>query len=142
VVISSLSSLVASTVTGGAASSLQNKYFLCSSAAVNYAVWFNVNTEGVDPEVATKTMVPVALAAGASVATICAAIKTEVDKLAGLTVSNSGTYVNVYADVTGTIADTAAGNSGFAVVINQQGQADSFSPAISPESLEINPAAY
>lgn len=66
------------------AGNLNNKYFYLNSAnsGVGYYVWFNVNGAGVDPAIAGRTGVPVAIATGAIAADVGAAVTTAVTALA------------------------------------------------------------
>lgn len=114
-----------STVTCSAdvAGSLNNKYFLLSNAtdAINYYVWFNVNSAGVDPALSGKTGVVVTLATGATASTVATAVAAAVDALAGFTASAASTVVTITNASTGGATDIAAGNSGFTVAVTTQG---------------------
>lgn len=134
-------SLLVSTVTGGIASSLQNKYFTFNKSGTAYAAWLNVNNEGVDPTVALKTMVPVAIVGGATIAQISLAAASACEALAGINSKNAGTYFVVAADLPGNITDAAAGDSGFAVAILRQGKTETYSPGYAVSSISLNPAA-
>ncbi len=126
----------------GTAAGLNNKYFIFSSSGVNYYVWYNYNSTGVDPAVASKTGVPVAVAVGASLATIATNTAAAIDALALLTSSADGTTVNIKADAIGAITDAGAGNSGFTVsVVNQGYAAYGNYPARTVSSLSNSPGA-
>lgn len=62
------SGLVLRNIQGSAKQTLDGKYFLLYSSlnAVEYYVWYNVGGTSIDPAVASKTAIPVAIAAGAS----------------------------------------------------------------------------
>lgn len=68
---------------GGTASNLQSKYFLLQdeASAHLYYVWINVSSMGVDPLVAGRTAVPIAITAGASAATIGTALASAIGAL-------------------------------------------------------------
>lgn len=106
----------------GTAASLNNKYFIFSSSGVNYYVWYNYNSTGVDPAVASKTAVPVAVAVAATTATIATNTASAVNALALLTSAADGTTVNIVADAAASITDVGAGTSGFTVSVQSQGK--------------------
>lgn len=70
------------TVVADVSGSLNSKYFLLSSPTVNYYVWFNINSAGVDPALAGKTGIEVAAATSASANTIAVAMASAIDGLA------------------------------------------------------------
>ncbi len=126
--------------TAGVASSLQNKYFLLNSPSTAYAVWLNVNGEGVDPAVSLKTMIPVAVAAGASAATIAAAISAAVEAIDGLESEVRDGVLRVGNTVEGTATDIGAGNSGFTVTVLKQGLASLDDASGSPGTISNDPS--
>ncbi len=75
------------TSTQGVASTLNSSYFTLSSvnlttkAQKNFYMWFNVNSQGIDPAPAGKTAIPVAVAAGASANTIATAMRLALNAL-------------------------------------------------------------
>ena len=76
--------------TNGVASNLNSTYFTfsllnTSGSATNFYVWFNVNSQGVDPAVGGATAIPVAIAAGASDSTIGTALRAALNGVAGVT---------------------------------------------------------
>lgn len=83
-------SFVISAPTLGVVSNLNSTYFLLQDEASvhSYYVWMNVNSQGVDPLIAGRTAVPIAIAAGASAATIGTALASAI---AALNSSNSFT---------------------------------------------------
>ena len=112
-----------STVTlSGTAASLNNKYFLFSSSSVNYYAWFNYNSTGADPVLAGKTAVPIAVAVAATLATVATNTAAAIDAKALISSVADGSNVVIRADAVGTITDTSAGNSGFTIVVNNQGR--------------------
>jgi hypothetical protein len=135
-------SLLVGTVVVGVASSLQNKYITFNKTGTAYAAWLNVNSEGVDPTVALKTMVPVAVVGGATIAQICTAAANAIEALAGVNAKNSVTHFVVATDAAGDVTSATAGDSGFTVEILRQGKAETFSPSFATGSINIDPAAY
>lgn len=107
--------------TSGVASNLNNKYFLLSgggTSGIQYYVWLNVDGIGTDPAVASRTAVPVAIAASDTAATIGAAIATAVAAVhatADFTTSGT-TTVTITNKVAGPFVPASAGTSGFTVV--------------------------
>lgn len=75
------------TSVNGVASNLLNSYFLLSSvnlitkAQKNFYMWFNVNSEGTDPAVASKTAIPIAIAAGSTANATATAMRTALNAL-------------------------------------------------------------
>ncbi len=74
-------------ITPGAASNLNSKYYtlssinLVSKAQKNFYMWFNVNSQGVDPAIAGKTAIPIAVAPGDSANTIATAMRAALNAL-------------------------------------------------------------
>lgn len=108
------------------AGSLNSKYFLLNSANAGtaYYVWMNVNSAGVDPMVAGRTGVEIAVATGATAGTIGTSIATAVDALANfaatgtttvtITNSTSGPFIPITDGVAAThftFAITAGGTT-------------------------------
>lgn len=83
----------------GAASSLNDTFWLFESAVTEYFVWYNVNGEGAEPTVqpgiAGRTGVEVAIAAGASADDVAAATAAAIDALTGISASDSADVVTV-----------------------------------------------
>jgi hypothetical protein len=92
------------TTVADVAGSLNSTYFLLNAAnsGVEYYVWYNVNSAGVDPAVPTKTGVEVALATGDTADDVAAATATEIDALSAFAASATTDVV--------TIVNSAAGN--------------------------------
>lgn len=109
------------TTVADTAGSLNSKYFLLDSTTVatKYYVWMNVNSAGVDPLVAGRTAVPVALATGATANTVATAVAAAVDALA-LFISTATTNV-------ATVTNSAGGpfvaavdvNTGFTIAVTK-----------------------
>lgn len=68
------------------ASSLNNQYFLFANAKnqTKYYAWFNVGAAGVDPAVAGRTEVEVAISANASASAVATALSAALDALTGV----------------------------------------------------------
>lgn len=116
------------TAVADVAGSLNNKYFYINEpgAGVGAYVWFNVNGAGVDPgPFGTRTAVPVAIATGASAATVAAAVAVAINALTGrFTATAVGAIVTVYNVVSGTTAAaTDAGATGFTFTVIIAGDA-------------------
>lgn len=105
------------------AGSLNNKYFLISAgdAGTDYYVWFNVNSAGIDPEVAGRTGVEVALATGAANTAVASAVQAAIDALDTFSAGVSTATVEVTAAGPGYAASPDAGNSGFTVSVTLEG---------------------
>lgn len=103
----------------GTAASLANKYFIFSSSGVNYYAWFNLDAGGVDPAVASKTAVAVAITTGQSVSAIATAAAAAINALALVNSAADGSQIIIRSDAIGAITDAGAGNSGFTVSISQ-----------------------
>ena len=109
--------------TGLTAAGLNSKYFLISSGgnAVNYYVWFNYNSTGVNPAPAGKTAIVVALAVGDSVATIITKTIAAINAVASFISKNYNEtgYENFMSIVTNLYGVTTAAsdfNSGINMV--------------------------
>ena len=105
---------------------LNNKYFYVSSPTDDYYVWYNVDSTGVDPEVATRTAVEVALTAGDTAEQVATKTKTVLDALGGagvFTVTVAGAVMTITNKVNGACIDATAENSGFTTNVTVQGDA-------------------
>lgn len=75
------------TTVADVAGSLNSSYFILSSINLvtkvqkNFYMWFNVNSQGVDPALPGKTAVPIAVATGASANTIATSMRTALNAL-------------------------------------------------------------
>jgi hypothetical protein len=112
-----------STVTCGAdtAGSLNNKYFTFNTPAAAYYCWLNVNSAGVDPAVANKTGVEVAIATGATASDVATAVAAAIDALALIAATASVADVTITNAADGANTDVGAGNSGFSVAVATAG---------------------
>lgn len=125
----------------GTAVSLANKYFIFSSSGVNYYCWYNLDAGGVDPAVAGKTAVPVAIATGDSTSVIATATAVAVNALALVNSYASGSDVWIKADAIGHVTNAGAGNSGFTINVTSQGHpAEDSYPAKAVDSFSNNPS--
>ena len=101
---------------------LNNKYFLISSPTVGYYVWYNVNATGVDPAVAGRTPIEVALDINDNAEAVATKTKTAIDLVAGVfTTTRVGSVLTIENQVVGAVTDSGTGTSTFSVVKNQEG---------------------
>lgn len=104
---------------------LQSKYFLFNAAddATKYYLWFNINSAGVDPAIAGRTAVPVALATGATAAQVATAMAAAIDALATMTatVGTDGLTVTATTVTDMPTTDPVDGNSGLVIAVTQHG---------------------
>ncbi len=109
------------------AGSLNNKYFFINSAGnlAKYMVWFNVNSEGVEPTLPSGyTGVEVALATDAAATAVADAVATALDNLAAFVAPNpAGAVVACTNAAVGLVDSPAVGNSGFTIVVATPGGA-------------------
>lgn len=103
--------------------SLNNDYFIINTAndAIGYYVWMNVNSLGVDPMVAGRTGVPVALATNATATQVATAVAAALDALAGFVSTSSGAVVTCTNASTGSTTDAAATAIAFTISVTTQG---------------------
>ncbi len=116
-------SFTVATGLGGALPSLNSKYFLFSSSAVNYYCWFNVNGGGSDPAVSLRTGVPVACTGEETAAQLAALAAIEINALGLVNAEADGSKLLIFADAAADVLNASAGNSGLTVVLQAQGQA-------------------
>jgi len=85
------------TTVADVAGSLNSTYFLLDSAngGTNYYVWINVDSGGVDPAIAGRTGVPVAIAEDDTAADIATAVAAAIDALATFAAAAVGPVVTV-----------------------------------------------
>ena len=101
---------------------LANKYFTISSPTVNYYVWFNLDSGGVDPAPAGgATAIPVAIATGDSDATMATAAAAAIDALAAFVSTATSTTITITNAVSGAATDIAVGTSVTTVAVTTQG---------------------
>lgn len=105
---------------------LNSTYFILhASTGVRYAVWFDVNSTGVDPAVAGYTSVEVDIAANPVTAdAVATAVQGAVDALGTFSASVSGSVVTVTDAANGPAAfahDSQAAKTGFAFEVETVG---------------------
>jgi hypothetical protein len=110
-------------------SSLNNKYFLFSNAnnQTKYYAWFNVGGAGVDPAVAGRTGVAVAIPTNASASAVASALAAALDALTGVTsevnVNNSTeVYLTLTAVGESEVVKDGTAATGFTFVQCQKGR--------------------
>lgn len=110
-----------------AAAGLQSKYFLFSSISADYYGWFNLDGAGVDPAVAGRTGVVIAITTGQTKAQVATAVAAAVGAATGVDASVDGSNnVLIKAEAVGAAKDTLPGNSGLVVERIRQGRAAGF----------------
>lgn len=112
------------TTVADVAGSLNSKYFLLDSPSTDYYVWYNVATLGVDPAVAGRTGVEVALASGATAAQVATATASAIDGLALFVApAPAANVVSVTDANNGATPDAADGAAptGFSFYVSRQG---------------------
>jgi hypothetical protein len=83
---------------------LNDTYFYISSTAVDYYVWFNVDSTGTDPTIADHTGIEVTLDATPTKAEILAAMETAIDAVTGVFTSTDATdTITIVNTVAGTV---------------------------------------
>lgn len=106
-------------------SSLNNKYFLLSSAydRRKYYVWYSVDDAGVDPAVSGRTGVKVDIAENASATAVATATKNALDALADFVATSLAAVVTVTAAAGGPAEDVTDGAAptGFTLSVTTQG---------------------
>ncbi len=131
---------VTATFAGGLASALNSKYLLFATGAdAPFYAWFNVNSEGVDPAPA-GTGIAVLLAGGETAAAVGAALAAAVDLDSHFDADDLGNgVVQIENSITGASTDAGAGNAPVTIETVQQGQAETYSPSMSPAAISNNP---
>jgi len=106
-------------------SSLNNKYFYINepTPGTGAYVWFNVGGAGVDPAIAGRTAIPVAIAVNATANTVAAAINSALAAFASRWTSTVLTnVVTITNAVAGAVVDaTDAGLTTFTIAVTTQG---------------------
>ncbi len=108
------------TTVADVAGSLNSKYFLLNSAnaGVAYYVWLNVDSGGVDPMVAGRTGVPVAISASDTANTIATAVASAIDGLATFVAPAPGANViTVTNSASGPFTPASDFNTGFTFAV-------------------------
>ncbi len=108
------------TTVADVAGSLNSKYFLLNSAngGTNYYVWINVASGGVDPMVAGRTGVPVAISTSDTANTIATAVASAIDALATFVAPAPGANViTVTNSASGPFTPASDFNTGFTFAV-------------------------
>lgn len=127
-------------IVAGAASSLQNKYFIMRNpAGTVYNAWFNVGGEGVDPNPA-GTEIACACTAGSTAAQIAISIATAVNANSNFKAWMQDGYLYVANEATGVASDITAGDSGFTITKLQDGAAGYLYPSMNPSLIAVEPS--
>lgn len=138
---SGVGSITTATVTGGVASSLQNKYFVMRNpAGTVYNAWFNINGEGIDPN-PTGTEIECACDGGASASSMASSIATAINANSNFKSWAQDGYLYVANEATGNATDVSAGDSGFTILKIQDGSAGYENVDQNAGSININPSA-
>lgn len=119
-------SITAAVTNAGAASNLNDTYITFSNAndATDYYVWYNVNGEGTDPEVADTTGIEVELLPEATDDDVAAATRTALSAAADVTITGATNQVIITNDLMGPSTDTAdTGSTGFTINKDNDGVA-------------------
>jgi hypothetical protein len=103
------------------AGSLNNKYFTINSPTVAYYVWFNVNSAGVDPAIAGKVAIPVAIATGATNAQVATAVAAALDGLNAFVATADTATVTSTNAVKGVATNATDGNAGVTTTVTIAG---------------------
>ncbi len=137
------------TFAAGANSNLNSKYFNFSDAldAHKYYAWLNVNGEGVDPTVATRTGVPIAVAAGASANTIATALRAAIGALgssAYFTTGGATAVCTITNQKMGNSTNTADGTAatGFTISTTTPGHASNLNSTFFKQYKAANAITY
>lgn len=138
------SSATVAIATSGVDAVLQNTYFqLKNGAGDDFFVWFNVNSEGVEPA-GTGTAIEVALAAPSTAAEVASAVATALNDNANfsseVTYSGSSSLTLVNDDTAANVTDIVDEDTGFTFSVLQQGQALIYSPATITGSISVTPS--
>ena len=127
-------------ITAGVASNLQNKYFIMRNpAATVFNAWFNVSSEGVDPNPA-GTEIACAITNGSTAAQVAAAIATAVNANSNFKAWVQDDYLYIANEAVGAATDVSAGNSGFTILKIQDGKTGTLYPSMSPSSFSNEPS--
>lgn len=116
-------SFTVATSQGGAASVLNNTYFMIHGLTQHFYVWMNCNSIGTDPMLAGKTGIAVSIAAPATNAQVGLAVKTALDAMPDFVASNASQTVTCTVQEKEAEADATDGAvpTGFAISVTAQG---------------------
>ncbi len=134
--------IVPSVLAPGTAAALQNTFLPFENEAGDpFYLWFNVNSEGVDPS-ETGTAVEVALDTADLPAAILTAMASAVNGMDDFVASNEGSVLSMSTKLEGDAVDISEGDTGFTVSVRTQGKTEKFTPAMSVGSLTNDPSAF
>jgi hypothetical protein len=121
--VTSVPQVTSVTCVGDTSGSLNNTYFYISAGdgGIDYYVWFNVNAAGVDPNIASKTGVEIALSTNATASTVATAVAAALDALDDFAASAVGAVVTVTNAIGGVTTDGSAQTSGATVSVTTKG---------------------
>lgn len=112
----------------------QSSYFLMSAAnnVTNYFVWYNVGGAGVNPALAGKTGIMVAITNVMTATQVASATVSAVNTVAGanFTATSNLSVVTITNDANGEATDSVDVSTGFNIVTTQQGAAANISVII------------
>ena len=127
-------------ISAGAASNLQSKYFIMRIAAGTvFNAWINMDSQGVDPNPA-GTEIECACTAGGTAAAVAAELATAINANGNFKAWVQDNYLYVANEVDGAATDVSDGDSGFTITKIQDGKAGYFYPSLSPSSLLNEPS--
>lgn len=111
------------TVAFSSLAAIDGKYFLLNSAlnAVEYYVWFDLDTGGNDPAPAGKTAIQVSVSTGDSASVVAAALQSAIDALPAFSASVSGVDVTIVNAAVGATDDTVDVDTGFTFCTTVEG---------------------
>ena len=101
---------------------LSAKYFLFATTAVEYYVWFDVDTGSVDPAVAGKTGAEIDISDGDSATTVAAAVAAVVTLLTGVTATSAGNTLHIINTTAGKVEKPTVGTcTTFVLTVQTEG---------------------
>lgn len=135
------SGFVVATTTAGADSNYNSKFLIFRNGADSvFNAWFDVNSEGVDPN-PTGTEVPVEVPAGSTASTVADLLAAAVDAVTGMNADHIGNgIVRITSEAKAGVTDISAGDSGLTVTALKQGASERVSSAGSPANISNNPS--
>lgn len=132
-------SITAATTTSGAAPSKCGKYFSAYLDGGEHYFWVSSNSTGADPA-ASGTGHEIALVGNETNTQYLDAIVSEVNGVVASSCERDGSVIKILGADNSNVADTTAGDTGWALNIQAQGNASIISPGMSPSSVLVNPA--
>jgi hypothetical protein len=130
--------------TSGSAATSQNTYLVLRDDDTGlFHVWFNVNSEGVDPNPGGGSVgIEVAVDAAATDAQAATAMASAIDAHAEFEAEADGARVKITTATKAVVTDIGAGDSGFTVSVSTQGQVSRYDANGSPTDISNNPSAF